>query len=67
VKLSKLRDLSGTQWDEDSCMIVLEEEHYNGHTVTSWSFRQPKIRAFKNFSFNYVKHVDSRSNPGLTH
>jgi hypothetical protein len=32
VKLSKLRDLSGAQWDEDSCMIVLEEEHYNGHT-----------------------------------
>lgn len=32
VKLSKLRDLSGAQWDEDNCMIVLEEEHYNGHT-----------------------------------
>ena len=32
VKLSKLRDLSGAQWDDDNCMIVLEEEHYNGHT-----------------------------------
>jgi len=35
VKLSKLRDLSGAQWDEDNCMIVLEEEHYNGHTKVS--------------------------------
>ena len=34
VKLSKLRDLSGAQWDEDNCMIVLEE-HYNGHTKVS--------------------------------
>jgi hypothetical protein len=32
VKLSKLRDLSGAQWDEDTYTIVLEEEHYNGHT-----------------------------------
>jgi hypothetical protein len=32
VKLSKLRDLSGAQWDEDTWTILLEEEHYNGHT-----------------------------------
>jgi hypothetical protein len=38
VKLSKLRDLSGAQWDEDNCMIVLEEEHYNGHTKVSFSY-----------------------------
>ncbi|XP_022685499.1 uncharacterized protein LOC111258473 [Setaria italica] len=31
VKISKLRELSGALWDGDSSMIVLEEEHYNGH------------------------------------
>jgi hypothetical protein len=30
--VNKLRELSGALWDEDVCMIVLEEEHYNGHT-----------------------------------
>ncbi|XP_034580941.1 uncharacterized protein [Setaria viridis] len=31
VKISKLRELSGALWDGDNSMIVLEEEHYNGH------------------------------------
>jgi methionine salvage enolase-phosphatase E1 len=31
VRISKLRDLSGALWNEDHSMIVLEEEHYNGH------------------------------------
>ena len=31
MRLSKLRELSGALWDEDNSMIVLEEEHYNGH------------------------------------
>ncbi|KAK3134940.1 hypothetical protein QOZ80_5BG0412670 [Eleusine coracana subsp. coracana] len=31
VKVSKLRELSGAHWDEDNFMIVLEQEHYNGH------------------------------------
>lgn len=31
VKNSKLRELSGALWDRDNSMIVLEEEHYNGH------------------------------------
>jgi hypothetical protein len=31
MKVSKLRELSGANWDEDACMISLEEEHYNGH------------------------------------
>ncbi|XP_034569771.2 uncharacterized protein [Setaria viridis] len=31
VKISKLRELSGALWNGDSSMIVLEEEHYNGH------------------------------------
>jgi hypothetical protein len=35
VKLPKLRDLSGAQWDENNSMIVLEEEHYNVHTKVS--------------------------------
>jgi hypothetical protein len=31
VKVSKLRELSGANWDEECHMISLEEEHYMGH------------------------------------
>ena len=31
VKVSKLRKLSGANWDEECHMISLEEEHYMGH------------------------------------
>jgi hypothetical protein len=31
VKVSKLRELSGAHWDDENSMIVLEQEHYNGH------------------------------------
>jgi hypothetical protein len=31
MRMSKLRELSGALWDEDNCMITLEDEHYNGH------------------------------------
>ncbi|KAK3151834.1 hypothetical protein QOZ80_3AG0251250 [Eleusine coracana subsp. coracana] len=30
-KVSKLKDLSGAQWDDDTKSIVLEHEHYLGH------------------------------------
>lgn len=31
IKVTKLRELSGALWDEEHCMITLEDEHYNGH------------------------------------
>jgi hypothetical protein len=31
MRVSKLRELSGALWDEDNCMITLEDENYNGH------------------------------------
>ncbi|PUZ46328.1 hypothetical protein GQ55_7G060100 [Panicum hallii var. hallii] len=31
TRVSKLRDLSGSLWDEDNFMITLEEEHFKGH------------------------------------
>jgi hypothetical protein len=31
MRVAKLRELSGANWDEDLCMISLEDEHYNGH------------------------------------
>jgi hypothetical protein len=31
-RIKKLRMLSGTLWDDDTKMIVLEEQHYLGHT-----------------------------------
>jgi hypothetical protein len=37
IHISKLRDLSGAQWDEDSCTIVLEADHYQGHDTVSTS------------------------------
>ena len=37
VRISKPRELSGALWDEEHSMIVLEEEHYNGHMkVLAW-------------------------------
>ncbi len=31
IRVTKLRELSGALWDEDTSMISLEEEHYKGH------------------------------------
>lgn len=31
VKVSKLRELSGANWDDDFHMITLKDEHYKGH------------------------------------
>ncbi|KAF7025176.1 hypothetical protein CFC21_037401 [Triticum aestivum] len=33
IQVSKLRDLSGASWDENTCSIVLEAEHYVGHVT----------------------------------
>ncbi|KAI4971403.1 hypothetical protein ZWY2020_002317 [Hordeum vulgare] len=33
IQVSKLRDLSGASWDENTCSIVLEAEHYAGHVA----------------------------------
>jgi hypothetical protein len=35
IHITKLRDLSGAQWDEDSCTIMLEADHYQGHVTVS--------------------------------
>ena len=35
ITASKLRDLSGASWDEDTCSILLEAEHYQGHVAVS--------------------------------
>jgi len=39
IKISKLRELSGALWNEECSMIMLEEEHYNGHikVLSMWS------------------------------
>jgi hypothetical protein len=37
IHISKLRDLSGAQWDEDSFSVVLEAEHYQKHVTVSTS------------------------------
>ena len=31
VKVTKLKNLSGALWDEHTCTIVLDQEHYTGH------------------------------------
>ncbi|CAO2040468.1 unnamed protein product, partial [Urochloa humidicola] len=30
-KLNDLRGLSAANWEEDTCIITLDEEHYNNH------------------------------------
>ncbi|VAI86928.1 unnamed protein product [Triticum turgidum subsp. durum] len=37
IQVSKLRDLSGASWDENTCSIVLEAEHYAGHVAGGFS------------------------------
>ena len=37
LTISRLRDLSGTQWCEDTKCIVLEGEYYCGHVAVSTS------------------------------
>ncbi len=32
VRIGRLKDLSGALWDDQNNMIVLEDEHYMGHT-----------------------------------
>lgn len=36
-KVCKLKDLSGALWDEDTCSIVLDHEHYLGHIKVCFS------------------------------
>jgi hypothetical protein len=36
-RIEKLRMLSGALWDDDQKMIVLEEQHYLGHTQVFFS------------------------------
>ncbi|KAI4970750.1 hypothetical protein ZWY2020_001664 [Hordeum vulgare] len=31
IQVYKLRNLSGASWDENTCCIILEAEHYDGH------------------------------------
>jgi hypothetical protein len=35
IQINKLRDLSSAQWDEETCTIVLETDHYQGHVTVS--------------------------------
>jgi hypothetical protein len=35
IQINKLRDLSSAQWDEETCTIVLETDHYQGHITVS--------------------------------
>ena len=35
IKVSKLKDLSGAQWDEETSTIILESEHLRGHILVS--------------------------------
>jgi len=52
-KIEKLRMLSGALWDDDQKMIVLEEQHYLGHTQDT-----PKDAEFLNtplVNFEYME------------
>nr|XP_051212289.1 uncharacterized protein LOC127329928 [Lolium perenne] len=46
LTISRLRDLSGAQWCEDTKCIVLEGEHYCGHVAVSTSITQSSSLTF---------------------
>jgi methionine salvage enolase-phosphatase E1 len=51
VKVSKLKELSGANWDDDVYMISLEGEHYMGHIqvcVGVVYFLLPSLFIYKN-------------------
>jgi hypothetical protein len=35
IQINKMRGLSGAQWDEETCTIMLETDHYQGHITVS--------------------------------
>ncbi|RCV10621.1 hypothetical protein SETIT_2G124800v2 [Setaria italica] len=51
VKISKLKELSGSNWDEENYMITLAPEHYKGHIKD-----HPKDAEYLNVSIkNFVQ------------
>ncbi|KAF6985593.1 hypothetical protein CFC21_003434 [Triticum aestivum] len=57
IQVSKLRDLSGASWDENTCSIVLEVEHYAGHVPD-----HPRDAEFLNTpiqNYNQMQHIFS--------
>jgi hypothetical protein len=52
TRVSKLRDLSGSLWDEDNFMITLEEEHYNGHVKV---YRINAVQLDNTFSHSLIQ------------
>ncbi|CAO2141554.1 unnamed protein product [Urochloa humidicola] len=48
VKICRLKDLSGSNWDEDNFMITLDLEHYSGHVKD-----HPKDAEFLNVPLVY--------------
>ncbi|TVU43930.1 hypothetical protein EJB05_03351, partial [Eragrostis curvula] len=60
MKVSKLRELSGANWDEDLCMISLEEEHYKGHIKA-----HPKDAEYLNKPIENYKQMEMIFGTGL--
>ncbi|XP_052165047.1 uncharacterized protein LOC127782013 [Oryza glaberrima] len=51
VRITRLKDLSGALWDDQTSMIILEEEHYMGHVK-----EHPKDAEFLNVPLeNYTQ------------
>ncbi|XP_020393896.1 uncharacterized protein [Zea mays] len=60
MRVAKLRELSGANWDEDLCMISLEDEHYNGHIKA-----HPKDAEFLNKPIENYKEMMTIFGTGL--
>ncbi|KAI4978225.1 hypothetical protein ZWY2020_014779 [Hordeum vulgare] len=52
ITVSKLTDLSGGSWDEDTCSILLATEHYQGHIAA-----HPKDAEFLNTPIQNYHHM----------
>ena len=45
TRIVYLKGLSGALWDDDKKMVVLEEQHYLGHTQVCMHMYQPFLPA----------------------
>ena len=54
VKICRLKELSGSLWDEDNCMIGLAPDHYSGHVKVIESYEFLLVICFFNYELMHV-------------
>ena len=58
-RIEKLRVLSGALWDDDQKIIVLEEQHYLGHTLVCMYILKSELSTYVlNYLSLVLKHAE---------